>query len=192
MSKYRGSLFTALISTTLGWNLNRLYRKNELNFRGLKNNHDIIVVRQVNISDTKETGGNHISDGNKVSIGDEKNAFVLSEKELLNFVQSFSDINRKHKGFCETNIFKNSTFSSSNNEHNSDDSFNTYIIIDKWKNKMNFEQSKKEFVNLFSQKKDMYNKKMEHVYFKYEIYDNNYETTSAKNIIQKLLNLIFE
>ncbi|KAI4834616.1 hypothetical protein MKS88_005290 [Plasmodium brasilianum] len=189
MSKYKGSIFTILISSSLGWNMNRLYRKNELNMYGIKNNHDIIVVRQVNIADKQyNSDSNNYSDNNSA---ESSNSDTLNEKELLKFVEHFSNINKKNKGFCETSIFKNSTFSNSNNEHNNDESFNTYLIIDKWKTKKEFEKSQKEFQTLFSEKNNIYSKKMEDIYFKFEMYDNNYETISSKNIFQKLFYIIF-
>ncbi|GAW83251.1 hypothetical protein, conserved [Plasmodium gonderi] len=193
MSKYKSSLLITLISSTLGWNLNRLYRKNELSLYGVRNDHDIIVVRQVNISDKKDTKNYVPSKNNNTSnTKDIQESSILNENELLNVVQHFNDINKKHKGFCETNIFKNSTFSNINNEHNNDESFNTYLIIDKWKTKNEFEKSRKEFEILFAQKNNIYNKKIEDLYFKYEMYNNNYETSSAQNIFQKLYYFIFD
>ncbi|VWU53012.1 conserved protein, unknown function, partial [Hepatocystis sp. ex Piliocolobus tephrosceles] len=171
-----------LLSTTVGWNFNRLYHKNELNIQGLKNDHDLIVVRHVNISDEKENNNAHRNN----------NLYNLSEKDLLSFLQHFNDVNKKHKGFCETAVFKNSNFANTPNEHNNNHNFNTYLIIDKWKTKNNFEQSKKEFEILFSKKKEVYNnEKMQNIYFNYETYDNNYETVSTKNIFQKLFDFIF-
>ncbi|KJP90110.1 hypothetical protein AK88_00279 [Plasmodium fragile] len=192
MSKYTGSLLTVLISSTIGWNLNRLYRQNELNIHGVKNNHDVIVVRQVNISD-KKNSDNHLHSENNTTTATKggPQSAILNEKDLVNLVQNFKDINKKHKGFCETSIFKNSTFSNTNNEHNGEDSFNTYLIIDKWKTKNDFEKSKKEFEMLFSQKNHIYDKKMEDIYLNYEMYNNNYETVSAQNIFQKLYYFIF-
>ncbi|EUD65000.1 hypothetical protein C922_04628 [Plasmodium inui San Antonio 1] len=202
MKKYKGSLLTVLISSTIGWNLNRLYRQNELSMHGVRNNHDIIVVRQVNISDKKSPDKHLHSENNKNSKNNKNNTAtstkgtpqpaILNEKELLNLVQHFNDINKKHKGFCETSIFKNSTFSKTNNEHNGEDSFNTYLIIDKWKRKNEFEKSKKEFEILFAQKNHIYDKKMENIYLNYEMYNNNYETASAQNIFQKLYYFIFD
>ncbi|ANQ09526.1 Uncharacterized protein PCOAH_00037650 [Plasmodium coatneyi] len=193
MSKYKGSLLTVLISSTVGWNLNRLYRQNELSMHGARDNHDVIVVRQVNISDKKNPDNHLHGENNKTANTKEPpQSAILNEKELLNLVQHFNDVNRKHKGFCETSIFKNSTFSNTNNEHSGEDSFNTYLIIDKWKTKNEFEKSKKEFENLFAQKNHIYDKKMKDIYLNYEMYNNNYETVSAQNIFQKLYHFIFD
>ncbi|CRG97431.1 conserved Plasmodium protein, unknown function [Plasmodium gallinaceum] len=176
MSINKNSIFTILISGTVGWSLNKLYRKNELNIHGIKDNHDIIIVRQINIYDNKYND-------NKLNI--------QNENELLKFVENFNKINKKYKGFCETSIFKNSSFSNFKNEH-SDKSFNTYLIIDKWKTKNDFEKSKEEFKKLFLQKNDEYNEKMKDIYYKFEVYNNKYETTSAKNILQKIIYFFFE
>ncbi|CRH02291.1 conserved Plasmodium protein, unknown function [Plasmodium relictum] len=176
ISIYKNSIFTMLASGTVGWSLNKLYRKNELNMYGIRNDNNIIIVRQVNIYDNKDND-------NKLNI--------QNESELLNFVENFNNINKKYKGFCETSIFKNSSFSNIKNENN-DKSFNTYLIIDKWKTKNDFENSKEEFKKLFLQKNDQYNEKMKDIYFKFEVYNNKYEAASAKNLLQKIFYFIFE
>ncbi|SCN62601.1 conserved Plasmodium protein, unknown function [Plasmodium chabaudi chabaudi] len=183
MGKYQGPILTALLSSVVGWNLNKLYNKNELTRYGLKNNHNILVVRQISISDknVNSKSNNNLNDSHD-----------LKEEDILKFIQNINDVNKKYKGYCETSIFKNSTFSDLDNDQNNDESFNKYIVIDKWKTQMNFEQSKKEFEKLFSQKNDIYNKKLQDIYFKYEIFNNNYETISTQNIFKKIFNFILE
>ncbi|KYN96846.1 hypothetical protein PGSY75_1304300 [Plasmodium gaboni] len=180
MSKYRNSIFSILLSTSLGWNINQLYRQNNLNIYGLKNDHDIIIVRHINIYDKKDNQNNESNENN-----------ISNEKELLNFLDQFTTINKKYKGFCETSVFKNSTFSSNMKNEYSDGTFNTYLVIDKWKNHNDFEKSKKEFQNLFLYNNHIYNKKMQDFYYNFQMYRNNYETTSATNIFTKLFSMIF-
>ncbi|ETW41198.1 hypothetical protein PFNF135_04439 [Plasmodium falciparum NF135/5.C10] len=195
MRKYRNSIFTILLSTSLGWNINKLYRQNNLDMYGLKNDHDIIVVRHINIYDKKENENNKnniLNENNKNNILNESNKNnILNEKELLNFLDRFTTINKKYKGFCETSVFKNSSFSSNMKNEYSDGTFNTYLVIDKWKNHNDFEKSKKEFQNLFLYNNDIYNKKMQDFYYNFQLYRNNYETTSATNIFTKLFSMLF-
>ncbi|KOB88095.1 hypothetical protein PFDG_04574 [Plasmodium falciparum Dd2] len=133
MRKYRNSIFTILLSTSLGWNINKLYRQNNLDMYGLKNDHDIIVVRHINIYDKKENENNKnnilnennknniLNENNKNNILNESNKNnILNEKELLNFLDRFTTINKKYKGFCETSVFKNSSFSSNMKNEYSD------------------------------------------------------------------------
>lgn len=201
-TKYIYSGLSVLGGTTFGWWLNKQSRNNEITIHGITNKHDAVVVRQVHIYENPKDN--------------ENTSNIKSEKELLNFVEQFNIINKKYKGFCETSVFKNSTFSNSPAENEKEEQrkeainenlslhrnpnlqqsqnekgFISYLIVDKWKTKNEFEKAKEEFQQTVLQKQDEYSEKLKNLYLNYEMYTNNYETISSSSVFQKMWHFFF-
>lgn len=201
-TKYVYPFLSVIGGTTFGWWLNKQSRNNEITIHGITNKHDALVVRQVHIYENPKDN--------------ENTSNIKSEKELLNFVEQFHIINKKYKGFCETSVFKNSTFSNTTEENEkqkqrkeginenpnlymdqnlrqiqNEKGFMSYLIVDKWKTQNEFEKAKEEFQKTILQKQDEHSEKLKNLYLNYEMYTNNYETISSTSVFQKMWHLFF-